>query len=78
MRRTPRIIGPASELPASERQCTCCGKTLRGKVAYLELDQRTGRYHDCGDIPVEQSQGWFPFGKTCAQHELERAAQVRD
>ena len=38
----PRVIGTALEIePASERYCTCCKKTLKGAIAWLELDQRT-------------------------------------
>ena len=64
---TPRIIGPASELAAPERYCTCCKKALAHKVAWLELDQRTNTYHDHGDVPLDKSQGWFPFGVACAK-----------
>ena len=40
---------------------------LKTKVAWLELDQRTDTYHDCGGVPADKSQGWFPFGLTCAR-----------
>lgn len=66
MTSKPRITGPASELGAGNDTCTCCGRKLRGKVAWLELDQRDESYHDRGDVPAEKSQGWFPFGITCA------------
>ena len=71
--QTPRIIGPAAEIAPPERHCTCCRKSLRGRVAWLELDQRTNTYHDRGDIPADCSQGWFPFGLTCARAELVKA-----
>lgn len=63
-----RIIGPASEIDEASRYCTCCKKPLKGKVAWLELDQRTDSYHDRGGVPENQSQGWFPFGMTCARN----------
>lgn len=66
MGRKPRIVGPAAELDEAQRYCTCCDRPLKGRVAWLELDQRSGRYHDCGDVPEAWSQGWFPFGMTCA------------
>lgn len=61
-------LGNASELSETERRCTCCDRPLRGRIRYLELDQRTGSYHDLKDVPEEQSQGWFPFGKDCARY----------
>lgn len=67
-----RIVGPASDLPKGQRFCTCCERPLRGKVAYLELEEGTARYTDSGLIPPERSQGWFPFGLTCAAKELRR------
>lgn len=66
----PRIVGPAGELVGLQRHCTACGRLLRGKVAWLELDQRTNTYHDCGDVPADKSQGWFPFGMDCARAAL--------
>lgn len=69
----PRVIGPASEIEESERFCQCCKRKLKGKTAWLELDQRTNTYHDFGGVPVESSQGWFHFGLTCAKRELEKA-----
>ena len=65
-----RMIGPATELAPSDRHCTCCERPLKGKVAWLELDQRTNTYHDRGDVPADQSQGCFPFGMTCARNKL--------
>ncbi len=70
----PRVIGPASEIAESNRYCTECDKRLSGKVAWLELDQRTDTYHDHGDVPSDQSQGWFPFGLDCAKKLLKRLA----
>lgn len=62
-----RFLGHASEMKAGDRWCTCCKKELSGKVAWLELDQRNDTYHDFGGVPSEKSQGWFPFGITCAK-----------
>ena len=50
--------------------CTCCGRDIVGDnnaVRMLELDQRTNTYHDLGGVPENRSQGWFPFGLTCAK-----------
>ncbi len=65
----PRIVEDISG-HQSERYCTCCERRIKGKVAWLELDQRTDTYHDRGDVPPEKSQGWFPFGLTCARKAL--------
>lgn len=70
----PRVIGDALiDLNASDRWCTCCQKPISGRFAWLELDQRTDTYHDRKDIPEDNSQGWFPFGMTCAQNKLKEA-----
>lgn len=74
-RTEPRIISNASEMDPVERYCTCCKQRLTKKVAWLELDQRTDRYHDCGGVPEDKSQGWFPFGMTCARNKLKDRAQ---
>ena len=66
----PRIVAQASELESKERYCTCCERRIARQFAWLELDQRTDSYHDHGDVPPEQSQGWFPFGMTCAKNLL--------
>src|ERR1044072_1501777 len=64
----PRVVANATnDLEASQRWCTCCERPLRGKFAWLELDQRTDTYHDRGGVPADRSQGWFPFGMTCAR-----------
>ena len=57
----------SSDLPADERFCTCCNRELSAAYRMLELDQRTGTYHDFQDVPEDRSQGWFPFGLTCAR-----------
>lgn len=69
-RVTPRVVGLAAETPTDNRWCTCCEATLKGRVAWLELDQRSDTYHDYGGIPADKSQGWFPFGLTCARVKL--------
>lgn len=66
-RRYPRVVSEASELEPAQRHCTCCQRPLRRKVAWLELDQRTDLYHDCGGVPSDKSQGWFAFGIGCAK-----------
>jgi hypothetical protein len=76
MKINPRVTGLASETEAANRFCTCCERPLGGTVAWLELDQRTDTYHDFGDVPEECSQGWFPFGMTCAR-KLLREAEAR-
>ena len=61
------IYGTYKELSDSERYCTCCERELSGHaLRWLELDQRTNTYHDYQDVPANKSQGWFPFGLTCA------------
>ncbi len=68
-----RIIAAADEIPEVDRTCTCCNRRLSGKVAWLELDQRTGKSHDHGGGPADKSQGWFPCGLRCARNEVAKA-----
>lgn len=69
----PRVTCHVSELSADQRFCTCCERPLTGHFAWLELDQRTSTYHDFGGVPVERSQGWFPFGLSCARKLIGKA-----
>lgn len=78
MTNAPRIVSNASEMSEPERFCTCCEARLSGKVAWLELDQRDGTYHDFGDVPTEKSQGWFPFGMGCARRLKTEAEHKRE
>ncbi len=75
-----RWTGRASDLRPLERLCTCCHAHLKGRIAWLEFDQRldaNGPYHDFGDVPENQSQGWFPFGLTCARNQRAKAIAAR-
>src|SRR5262245_52060130 len=69
-------LGHASELGSAERFCWCCEKPLRGAFRWLELDQRTNTYHDRGDVPGMNSQGWFPFGLRCAKKLVAKHAKL--
>lgn len=76
-------ITTVAELPcaghASRKEfCTCCGQKLNGKVRMLELDQRSDTYHDFGGVPESQSQGWFPFGLSCAKKLVKTAKEARN
>lgn len=53
--------------------CERCGETLKDdRVIWLELDRDTGLYHYEEQFPKTSiSQGSFPFGKTCAEKQLE-------
>lgn len=55
-------------------QCDCCGRRIKpGSAVWLELDHRIDGYHDYGTVPEAKSQGWFPFGQTCAARLLREA-----
>lgn len=58
-------------------RCECCGRPLRGRAVMLELDQRDGTYHNFEDVPDDRSQGWFPFGASCAKREIGAARAAR-
>ena len=57
-----------------EHDCNECEERLKpGKAVWLELVEGTGDYYFHG-IPKKlldegyRSQGWFPFGSTCAKN----------
>lgn len=53
-----------------DQLCTKCGKKLNKQtMVMLELNWRTNEYTDpkIKQIPPEDSQGLFPFGKDCAK-----------
>jgi hypothetical protein len=73
------IYGTFKELPQGEAYCTCCERDLSGHaLRWLELDQRTNTYHDFRDVPEDRSQGWFPFGLTCAKKLVKQAQKKRE
>jgi hypothetical protein len=52
---------------ASPTYCTRCGELLKGRVVWLSLNCRTGRY---SVEPVEnpdEDQGAHPFGVACSR-----------
>ncbi len=54
--------------------CTRCNAILDpDKSVWLELSWKTGKYSDPEkiSIPAQESQGGFPFGETCARHQLQ-------
>lgn len=53
---------------SSDDVCTCCGKALKqaGGV-WLELSFITNKYYIDDVVPKQESQGYFPFGMTCAK-----------
>jgi len=47
--------------------CENCGRELDPrKSVWLELSWKTGKYTD-GELPEEESQGFFCFGSACAK-----------
>ena len=69
----------ASQLGVGNRSCTCCERDLSGHaVRMLELDQRTDTYHDKRGVPENRSQGWFPFGLSCAKQKLKEHTAALD
>lgn len=46
--------------------CYKCGKVIKpGTAVMLELNTYTGVFSSKGDIPADESQGWFEFGPDC-------------
>lgn len=57
----------------SNERCERCDEKLKEKnIVWLELDINSGLYYKEGEFPKDGlSQGYFPFGKTCAKKQLE-------
>lgn len=53
------------------QQCTRCGRDVHpARTTWLELNALTLKYYaEPGNVPQNESQGWFPFGPDCAQKE---------
>lgn len=52
-----------------EHYCSECNKLLKkGKVVWLELILGTDKYYFHGIPKEKESQGWHPFGSTCAKN----------
>jgi hypothetical protein len=50
------------------QHCERCGTYLhKGRMTWLELSFKTGRWYQLGECPEDESQGCFPFGKACAK-----------
>jgi len=65
------------EIEANEEIfCARCDRELTGKAVWMELDTRTGIFTQKENIPEEHSQGWYPFGTTCAKKEKAKAAKA--
>lgn len=55
-------------------RCTCCGHRIDPMhCVALELDRRTGLFHD-GGVPRQYSGGWHAFGSVCAEKKRRESA----
>ena len=64
MKRKPTYL--KGRKPGKPGTCCRCGKPIKGQPVMLELDRRTGEYHDFGGVDEDDSQGCFEFGPDCA------------
>jgi hypothetical protein len=64
-----QVKAQQSKMTISEDDvCTCCGKPLKqAGAAWLELSFITNKYYIDNVVPQQESQGYFPFGLTCAK-----------
>ena len=63
-----QVLAQQSKMQLDEYDvCACCGKKLKGKAAWLELSFITNQYYIDNVVPSHESQGYFPFGLTCAK-----------
>lgn len=64
-----QLLNQQSKMVISEDDiCTCCGKKLKQQSAtWLECSFVTNKYYIDNVVPQQESQGYFPFGITCAK-----------
>jgi hypothetical protein len=65
-----KIRGAAQVPPPSATHCTRCGELLKGRVVWLSLNSRTGRYTVEPVANPEDDQGGHPFGLACSRRAL--------
>jgi hypothetical protein len=70
----PTKIENVQNLDRAYHFCTCCGRKLKGKVAMLEFSTKHCQYFDAGVVAENDSQGFFPFGMSCARKVLKDGA----
>lgn len=57
--------------------CECCERKLNpAKIVWLELNNHTNLYHVEGEVPEEESQGMFAFGKACAAKIIKNGGRI--
>lgn len=63
---------PSKAIEQITERCERCGEPLKAeRIVWLELSQTSGRYYL--SLPERhESQGQFPFGRDCAQREVQR------
>lgn len=50
-------------------KCKACKQHLKRETCvWLELNCTTGVYSEVGSVPELESQGCYPFGRTCAKN----------
>jgi hypothetical protein len=62
-----------AEFPNDTFRCACCEQELNPKtLVWLELSFKTGEYAKPGEVPEDESQGCFTFGRACARRALKK------
>jgi hypothetical protein len=57
--------------------CERCGEKLALRnTIYLQLNSCTGRYSE-GGVPEKDDQGWFAFGRACADAVLRNDGELK-
>lgn len=57
----------------SPTYCTRCGEFLKGRVVWLSLNSRTGRYSVEPITNPDEDQGAHPFGVACSRAALSKS-----
>jgi|APGre2960657404_1045060.scaffolds.fasta_scaffold221000_1 hypothetical protein len=59
---------PKYEVDSDVDFCHCCNKVLKSnKTVWLEQSIETTKFYITNVVPQEKSQGYKPFGLTCAK-----------
>ncbi len=65
------------EIQRAIDHCERCGERLALRnTIYLQLNTATSRYSE-GGVPDEHDQGWFAFGRACADRVLENGGELQ-
>jgi hypothetical protein len=75
--KTSRSVEVSAAL-GERHNCQRCGELLNNhNIAWLELSTSSGLYYESGYVPTAESQGFFPFGVSCARAVVKAGGKLK-